>query len=136
MRSGSADLAALAQVWAQTRIAPRLDDPKLGRTRRMEEARAALQGHVNPLALNLVLLLVERGRAGLVPQIAAAFDRLERERERRVTAHVTSAIPLTDAQRSDLRTTAKPAHRPHGRPGETGRSFDYRRPDRAGRATN
>jgi F-type H+-transporting ATPase subunit delta len=98
-----ADLAALAQVWEQTRIAARLDDPKLGRTRRLEEARTALQGHINPLALNLVLVLVERGRASLLPQIAAAFERLERERERRVTAYVTSALPLTDAQRARLR---------------------------------
>lgn len=96
------DLEALAQVWGETRISARLDDPKLGRTRRMEEARAALQGRINPLALNLVLLLVDRGRAGLIPQIAAAFDRLERERERRVTAHVISAIPLTDVQQQRL----------------------------------
>ena len=61
------DLATLAQVWGETRISARLDDPKLGRTRRMDEARAALQGRVNPLALNLVLLLVDRGRAGADP---------------------------------------------------------------------
>lgn len=98
-----ADLATLAQVWAQTRIAARLDDPKLGRSRRMGEARTLLEGKVHPLALNLVLLLIERGRAGLVPAIAAAFERIEREREGRVSAHVTSAIPLSEAQRQSLR---------------------------------
>lgn len=97
------DLATLAQVWMQTRIAVRLDDPKLGRTRRMEEARTLLKGRVSPLALNLVLVLIERGRAGLVPQIAAAFERLEREREGRVSAVVTSALPLTEAQKESLR---------------------------------
>jgi F-type H+-transporting ATPase subunit delta len=97
------DLATLAEVWTRTRIATRLDDPKLGRTRRLEEARTLLQGRINPLALNLVLMLVERGRASLLPQIATAFERLERERERRVTAYVTSALPLTDAQRASLR---------------------------------
>jgi F-type H+-transporting ATPase subunit delta len=39
----------------------------------------------------------------LIPQIAAAFDRLERERERRVTAHVISAIPLTEQQEQRLK---------------------------------
>ena len=97
------DLTTLAQVWGDTRISARLDDPNLGRTRRMDEARAALQGHVNPLALTMVLLLVDRGRAALIPQIAAAFDRLERERERRVTAHVISAIPLTEQQEQRLK---------------------------------
>ena len=97
------DLATLAEVWTRTRIAARLDDPKLGRTRRLEEARTILQGRVNPLALNMVLVLIDHNRTGLVPQIAEAFERLERERERRVTAYVTSAIPLTDAQRASLR---------------------------------
>lgn len=97
------DLAALAEVWTRTRIAARLDDPKLGRSRRLDEARTILQGRVNPLALNLVLVLIDHNRTGLVPQIADAFERLERERERRVTAYVTSAIPLTDRQRASLR---------------------------------
>ncbi len=102
MAEWRADMATLAATWAQTRIALLLDDPKLGRTRRMDEARKLLQGHVNPLALNMVLLLVERGRANLVPLIAAAFERIEDERERRVTAHVTAAMALTEAQRADL----------------------------------
>lgn len=97
-----ADMAALTDSWAQTRIAARLDDPKLGRARRVQEARRMLEGHVNPLALNMVLLLVDRGRAVLIPRIAAAFERLERERERRALAYVTSAIALTDAQRESL----------------------------------
>lgn len=99
-----ADLAALAQIWSATPIALRLDDPKLGRTRRMNEARTLLQGKVDPLVLNLVLLLVERGRASLIPRIAAAFERLEDERSGRAIAQVTSAIPLTDTQRENLRT--------------------------------
>lgn len=98
-----ADLSALAEIWEQTQIALRLEDPKLGRARRMQEARELLQGRVNPLVLNMVLLLVERGRAALVPRVAAAFERIEREREHRVTAYVTSAIALTDPQRANLR---------------------------------
>ena len=98
-----ADLATLFEIWTQTRVAARLDDPKLGRARRVQEARELLRDRINPLALNMVLLLVDRGRAHLVPQIAAAFERLERERERRATAYVTSAIPLNDVQRENLR---------------------------------
>jgi len=97
------DLGTLASVWGETPVALQLDDPKRGRSRRMEEARALLQGRVNPLAVNLVLLLVQRGRAGLVPIIAQQFERIERDREGRVTARVTSAIPLTDEQRVRLR---------------------------------
>jgi len=98
-----ADLQTLAGVWGETPVALQLDDPTRGPPRRMEEARSLLQGRVNPLAVNLVLLLVQHGRAGLVPVIARQFERIEREREGRVTAQVTSAIPLTDAQRASLR---------------------------------
>lgn len=97
------DLAALAEVWKDPRVAARMDDPKLGRTRRMQQTRDLLGGRIGPLALNMVLLLVQRGRTDLVPLIAAAFERLERERDRRETAFVTSAIALSEAQRASLR---------------------------------
>jgi F-type H+-transporting ATPase subunit delta len=98
------DMATLVAIWEQSRIALRLNDPKLGRARRVQEARELLKGRINSLALNLVLLLVERGRAALVPQVAQAFERLERERERRATAYVISALPLTDVQRKNLQS--------------------------------
>ena len=97
------DLQTMSDIWRSTPVAVQLDDPKRGRSRRMEEARGLLQGRVNPLAVNLALLLVRRGRAGLVPVIARQFERIERDREGRVTAQVTSAIALTDAQRANLR---------------------------------
>ena len=97
------DLQTLSEVWRSTPVASQLDDPKRGRSRRMEDARGLVQGRVNPLAVNLVLLLVQRGRAALVPAIARQFERIERDREGRVTARVTSAIALTDEQRTNLR---------------------------------
>ncbi len=97
------DLQTLSDVWRSTPVAVQLDDPKRGRSRRMEDARGLVQGRVNPLAVNLVLLLVQRGRAALVPAIAWQFERIERDREGRVTARVTSAIVLTDEQRANLR---------------------------------
>lgn len=98
----SNDLNLLARIWKETRIVRTLDDPKVGQTRRMAEARQRLGAHVSPLALNLVLLLIKKGRAGLVPRIADAFERLENDRSARITAQVTSAIPLTDEQRASL----------------------------------
>ena len=96
------DLQTMSDVWRSTPIGVQLDDPKRGRSRRMEEARGVLQGRVNPRAVNLALLLVQRGRAFLVPAIVRQFERIERDREGRVTAQVTSAIALTDEQRANL----------------------------------
>ena len=53
---------------------------------------------------NLLVLLVHRGRLGLLPDVAAAFrERLNRERGI-VTAFVTTAAPLDDAGRTELGT--------------------------------
>ncbi len=97
------DFATLTQVWKETPIALRLDDPKVGKSRRMDEARNLLGNRISPLMLNLVLLLIQRGRARLAPRVADAFERLERDRSGRVSGYVISALPLTEEQRVSLR---------------------------------
>jgi len=97
------DFATLTQVWKETPIALRLDDPKVGQSRRMDEARNLLGNRVSPLVLNLVLLLVQRGRVRLTPRVADAFERLERDRSGRVSGYVISALPLTEEQRVSLK---------------------------------
>ena len=96
------DFTTLTQVWKETPIALRLDDPKVGQSRRMDEARSLLGNRVNPLALNLVLLLIQRGRARLIPRVADAFERLERDRSGHVSGYVISALALTEEQRASL----------------------------------
>ncbi len=96
------DFATLTRVWRETPLALRLADPKVGQSRRMGEARDVLSNRVSPLVLNLVLLLVQRGRARLVPRVADAFERLERDRSGRVSGYVISALPLTEEQRQSL----------------------------------
>ena len=60
-------------------------------------------GKVQPLTLNFLLLLAERRRAGLLPEILAAFTNLFNTRQGILQAEVRSAIELSEEQRERLR---------------------------------
>lgn len=63
-------------------------------------AAAALSLH--PLSKNLLLVLIENGRAEILPLIAKAFSDEIDGKLGRVRAHVTSAAPLNDQELSDI----------------------------------
>ncbi|MCC7263878.1 MAG: ATP synthase F1 subunit delta [Candidatus Latescibacteria bacterium] len=57
-------------------------------------------GKVQPLTLNFLLLLAERRRAGLLPEILAAYIDLFDARQGILQAEVRSAAELSDEQRA------------------------------------
>lgn len=59
----------------------------------------------NPLVANLLKLVARNGRLFVLPQIIDAFRALAAEARGEVTAEVTSAAPLTDAQAKSLSGT-------------------------------
>ena len=59
-------------------------------------------GDVNPLALNLVYLLLARGRLGMVADIAAEYQRLLNSHRGIDQAEVATAVPLSDEDRQRL----------------------------------
>ncbi len=61
---------------------------------------ALFAGKVQPLTLNFLLLLAERRRADLLPEILAAFADLYDARQGFVQAEVRSAVELSDEQRA------------------------------------
>ncbi len=96
------DLETVGSIWADGRQRRYLSDYRTSRTVLIERARDVLAAHVSPLALNLVLLMISRGRAGLIPLLVQQFDALRQQREGRAQAEVISAIPLTDEQRQQV----------------------------------
>ena len=97
------DMQTLSRIWIESHLARRLDDSKLGNVRRLSEARSILGSVVSPLAVNLVCLLLLRGRVQLVPIVAGVFDEMVRQSEGRIQLFVDSALTLTDPQRDNLR---------------------------------
>jgi F-type H+-transporting ATPase subunit delta len=57
---------------------------------------------MQPELKKLLDVLVDNHREVLVGEVAEQFDELKREHEKVIRAHITSAMPLDDAQRRDI----------------------------------
>jgi F-type H+-transporting ATPase subunit delta len=80
-----------------------LADPAIPFEDRRRVAEAMLGDSVTGAPRNLVLLLVRRGRIELLPRVASELRRLWEQRQGIVHAVVTSAAPLSDAERDAVR---------------------------------
>jgi F-type H+-transporting ATPase subunit delta len=76
-------------------------EPKKGVLRQIAE------GKVSPFLLSFLLLLVDRGRVTLLPEILKQYQALLRELNQTVLANVTSAVELSDDQKNAIRDRVK-----------------------------
>jgi F-type H+-transporting ATPase subunit delta len=98
----SADLAALGQVLGgDSEVARALHNPQV-ESRVKKAALAGLGDNANPLTINLLQVLVDRGRLEELPAISAAFDDRVAEAEGRIAVEVTTAVPLPDDLRAKV----------------------------------
>jgi F-type H+-transporting ATPase subunit delta len=95
-----ASLEKLAPVFDRATIAS-LRDPSVAMKQRVEALSSALAGEPDTIR-SLLILLLEKDRIALVPQIALAFGDLVDRREGIAKARITTAIPLDDAARREL----------------------------------
>jgi F-type H+-transporting ATPase subunit delta len=96
------DLAAA--LMADSQVAAALDNPAVPLQGRLAVVDRLLSGRVPPGALNLVRLLVQRGRIDETGKVAFEFRRLLNRRRGVVEAVVTSAAPLTQDEVAALRS--------------------------------
>jgi F-type H+-transporting ATPase subunit delta len=95
------DLRQIAGLAADASLTALLESPKVNfdiKARLLSERLA----DVNPLALNLVSLLVTRGRLSMMGDIADEYQRLLNSHRGIETAEVTTAISLDDEDRQRL----------------------------------
>ena len=81
----------------------------------------ALAGDADPLVLNLLRLLVEKGRGGEVDEVAVEFERLADAEEGRLSVELTTAFELDDAE---ARAIVDQVQRASGRTVEATRAVD------------
>lgn len=98
LRDGDVDrwrreLDQAAATLAEADVEAALANPATPLDQRLAAAERVF-GDLSPKALNLVLLLVRRGRIEQLPRVAAEFRRLDDERNGIVHATATSASPL------------------------------------------
>lgn len=95
------DLRALADLASRDQVATLLDSPSIPVQERVALVREALPT-LDPLAYNLVALLVERRAFRILPWVAQEFQRLSDEAEGIVRVEVTTGAPLADSDQHDM----------------------------------
>jgi F-type H+-transporting ATPase subunit delta len=109
---GSAELAAawskqlrfLADVVSNAQMQQYLGDVARSSEARTQGFLAVVSSELDAHALNLVRLMGENGRIGLLPEVAAQFELLRAEAEHRISATVVSAHPLTESEITHIKS--------------------------------
>ena len=108
VKAGAADKAGsdLHALVARLRASPeslrQLASPRLPREQKRALLKSQLPDGCHDLVRRTLMLLVDKGRAGAVEGLAAAWDEVALAASGRAVASVTSATPLDEAGRSKL----------------------------------
>jgi F-type H+-transporting ATPase subunit delta len=97
------DLETLASYFGNKRLQFILREPKISGERKDEIVRDLLAAKLRPEALNLAFLLVERDLVDHAPAIYAEFEKRYNDYKGQAIAEVTTAIPLDEALRNQVR---------------------------------
>ena len=92
------DLDFIVEAFKSPDVRSFLESPKVHFEDKRKILEQQLRG-INPLALNLVLLLVVKKRLGIVEELASEYKRLVDEHHGIAHADVTTAVPLDEADR-------------------------------------
>lgn len=95
-------LGLLGAAVANPILAEALANPELSREQKADLMLEIGGGRLTDEGRNLVKLLAENGRLGVLPEIAEAYERSRSEHEGTVDVMVTTAFPLKPAQEQAL----------------------------------
>ena len=91
-----AGLGRIAAVMAQPDVHEAIENPKMPFSLKRQLLEERLRG-LDPMAVNLALFMVSRGKAALAPKVAEEYGTLLNQREGIAPAEVVSAVPLDEA---------------------------------------
>jgi F-type H+-transporting ATPase subunit delta len=97
------DLALAAGLARDERVARAVDSPAVPFGARRTAVEQLLGSAVSPGARNLALLLAQRGRFAILPEVSAEYDALVRESRGIVAATVTTPAPLSEKELAAVR---------------------------------
>ncbi len=95
-------LALAAAIEKDETMRSVLLNPKVTAAQKKQIFQAAAGERLDPVMTSALDLLVDRHREVLIGSIAEQFEQLRSEHEKLVRARITSAQPLTEAQRGDI----------------------------------
>jgi len=97
------ELASLRDLVAKdSDFASFLASPAVERESRRDTLRKIFAGKLSDMTLNLLLVLNDKQRLSILPNIADKFNRLLEARRGQERMYAESAVPLSDAQRNTL----------------------------------
>ena len=101
LKEWQSDLGKIAQLIRDTEFAALVENPKVPFDLKAKLVREIL-GKVNPMALNLVYLLIAKGKLKDAGKLAEEYERLLNEHYGIKSAEVTTAIAIDDTERKKL----------------------------------
>jgi len=95
-------VALAAAIAADERMRSVLTNPRVNGQQKRQLFADVAGSRLDETTRSLIAVLVDNRREELIGSIAEQFEELKREHEKVVRARITSAQPLTDAQRADI----------------------------------
>lgn len=95
-------LRAAATVVADPRVGTLLGNPRVSPGELADLVIGVACEGLDPEGRNFIRMLADNHRLNVLPEIAARFEQLKAEAEGTIDVTVTSAVPLNEAQRSEL----------------------------------
>ena len=95
-------LALAAAIAKDERMHSVLLNPKVNAKQKKEIFDAAAGGRLDEITQRTLSILVDGHREALIGDIAQQFEELKHEHEKVLRARITSAQPLSDAQRDEI----------------------------------
>ncbi len=96
------DLRLIAEYLSDHRLVFLLSEPNIQFNRKELVVKDLLNGKVQPEALNLALLLVERGLVELAPRVRDEYERKYNDFHHQIPANLTTAMPIDDMTRATV----------------------------------
>ena len=96
------DLATIGATMRHPELRKLLQHPAIAFAEKERVLRSVMGRGVAPSAMNLVLLMVRRGRPGAIEPMIARFSELLRRERGIALAQVRTALPLDDTQRAEI----------------------------------
>jgi F-type H+-transporting ATPase subunit delta len=103
-------LALVAAIARDEQMHSLLLNPKVSAQQKKEIFDAAAGGRLDEITKRTLAILIDGHREVLIGSIAEQFDELKHEHEKVLKARITSAQPLSDAQRDEIVSALEKRH--------------------------
>jgi F-type H+-transporting ATPase subunit delta len=103
LEEAKADMTLVSTVCEQNHdLELMLQSPIIKTEKKQSVLKSVFENSVSALTLDFIALITSKGRERLIPNIAASFIELYKTNKGIVTVYVTSAVALTETQKTDV----------------------------------